>query len=222
MMFWHRQPPTCLLSDSCLSDLAREEVEQVRGMGFVVMVCLLEYDLGIPSVLILGLRGNRFVCGAGCHPSVSQAVEHALRELGGALRWQVLQGGQPHYGISLADVRKPCDHYALYDGGPFHEALRQALENTIRSSQFPKNEIMMQAIPDDEALAIAIRSLGDRGYRIYEHELDREPGVWITRMFVPGLISMYFGSGNIRLGCRRLWSREGPGRLCTFLPHFFL
>jgi ribosomal protein S12 methylthiotransferase accessory factor len=222
MMFWHRQPPTCLLSDSSLSDLAREEIELMRGMGFVLVVCLLQYDLGIPCVLILGLRGNRFVCGAGCHPCVNHAVEHALRELGSALRWQVLEGGQSRYKISIADVEKPCDHFALYDGGPFHKSLRQALENTICLPAAGAGETITQAMPDDEALTIAVKSLRHRGYRIYECKLESAPGLSVTRMFVPGLIPMYFGFGNIRLGCRRLWSREGPGRLCTLLPHFFL
>ena len=222
MVFWHRQPPTCQLLDSSLSDTAREEVELIRGMGFVVVIFLLQYDLGIPCVLILGLRGNRFVCGAGCHPSLDQAQEHALRELGSSLRWQLLEGGQPRRGISVADVERPGDHYALYDGGPFHESLRQALENMIRLPPFGTSQTFRQAMPDEEALAITVKNLSDRGYRIYESELECAQRLSAARMFVPGLIPMYFGFDKMRLGCGRLGSLEAPGRLCTLLPHFFL
>lgn len=226
MMFWHRQPPTCLLpNDSPVSSLAAQDLEQIRAMGFVVVVCLLQFDLGIPCVLALALRGDRFACGAGCHPCVNNALEHALRELGSSLRWHLLKGGQPRYRISLPDVREPCDHYALYDGGPFHDLLRDVLENTVRPPQGRMNQTM-EAMPDDEALNVVVHRLSDRGYRIYECDLTpgetRSCGLFVIRAFVPGLIPMYFGFGNIRLGCRRLWTRESPGRLCTLLPHFVL
>jgi hypothetical protein len=48
----------------------------------------------------------------------------------------------------------------------------------------------------------------------------RTQGVSVVRTSVPGLIPLYFGSDRIRLGCRRLWGRESPGRLCTLLPLF--
>ena len=226
MMFWHRQPPTQVLSlDWGVSDVAAADLESIRGMGFVVVVCLLEFDLGIPCVLALALRGNRFASGAGCHPCLNNALEHALRELGSCLRWQLTKGGQPRPWISLQEVRKPADHYALYDGGPFHDLLRQALENTV-CSPAGVSRGTVKTMPDHEALEMVVRCLGDRGYRVYELDLTpaeiRPYGLSVTRACVPGLIPMYFGFGQMRLGCRRLCSREGPGRLCTLLPHFFL
>jgi ribosomal protein S12 methylthiotransferase accessory factor len=227
LMFWHRQPPTRILSlDSGVSSLAAGDLELIRGMGFVVVVCLLQFDLGIPCVLALALRGNRFASGAGCHPCMNNALEHALREIGSCLRWQLPKGGQPRYWISLEEVRKPADHYALYDGGPFHDLLRQALANTIRTPERSASQGTAKTMPDDEALDMVVRSLGDRGYHVYEVDLTpgaiRPYGLSVTRAFVPGLIPMYFGFGHMRLGCRRLWSRESPGRLCTLLPHFIL
>lgn len=227
MMFWHRQPPTRVLAlDSGWSSLASGDLELIRGMGFVVVVCLLQFDLGIPCVLALALRGNRFASGAGCHPCINKALEHALRELGSCLRWQLVKGGQPGHGISLDEVRNPADHYALYDGGPFHDLLRQALANTIRSPEGGAYRSTAETIPDDEALNMVAGCLGDRGYRVYEVDLTpgaiRSRGLSVTRAFVPGLIPMYFGFGHMRLGCRRLWGRESPGRLSTLMPHFIL
>jgi hypothetical protein len=114
----------------------------------------------------------------------------------------------------------------LYDGGPFHDLLRQALANTIRTPERSASQGTAKTMPDDEALDMVVRSLGDRGYHVYEVDLTpgaiRPYGLSVTRAFVPGLIPMYFGFGHMRLGCRRLWSRESPGRLCTLLPHFIL
>ncbi|MEO7145899.1 MAG: YcaO-like family protein [Bryobacteraceae bacterium] len=225
MMFWHRQPPTNMLSiDPAGSAAAACELESIRAMGFVTVLCLLQYDLTVPCVLALAMQGDRFAYGAGCHPCLNSALEHALGELGSLLRWQFLKGGQPRGWVSLAEVGKPADHYALYDGGPFHDLIRQVLENTIRGHQTPNKQKSLPAMPEDEALDSVVNDLRAGGYRLYECDLTplgmRPHGLSVVRAFVPGLVPLYFGSDRIRLGCRRLWSRESPGRLCTLLPHF--
>jgi ribosomal protein S12 methylthiotransferase accessory factor len=224
LVFWHRQPATSVLPiDPAISAAAACDLELIRTMGFLVIVCLLQYDLPIPCVLALALRGNRFAYGAGCHPCLKNALEHALCELGSLLRWQVLMGGRSRCWVSLADVRKPADHYALYDGGPLHDLLRQTLENTICTGKPPNNQALVN-MSSDEALKAVADCLGARGYRIYECDLTpaamRPHGVSVVCTFIPGLLPMYFGSDHLRLGCRRLWNRESPGRLCTLLPHF--
>jgi ribosomal protein S12 methylthiotransferase accessory factor len=224
MMFWHRQPPTRILPlGSSVMAAGAADLESIRQMGFVVTVCNLQYDLGVPCVLVVALRGDRYACGSGCHPSVSRALEQALRELGISLRWQVIKHGRPR-ATPLAEVRTPPDHSALYDGGPFHRLLRAALDNTIRTSSAEIDNCDEGTMTDEEALDIVIRSLGNRGYRI--HEFDLTPGnlnlrgLTVRRAFVPGLIPLYFGLNNLRLGCRRLWGGESPGRFCTLMPHF--
>jgi ribosomal protein S12 methylthiotransferase accessory factor len=225
MMFWHRQPPTNALSiDPAVSAVAARDLELIRTMRFVAVVCLLQYDLAIPCVLALALQGDRFAYGAGCHPCLNSAMEHALGELGSLLRWQLLKGGRPRRWVSLAEIRKPADHYALYDGGPFHDLIRQTLENTIRAPKTPNTQSSQPAMPSDEALETVVDGLQARGYRVYECDLTppemRPYCLSVVRTFVPGLLPLYFGSDHIRLGCRRLWDRQSPGRLCTLLPHF--
>jgi ribosomal protein S12 methylthiotransferase accessory factor len=219
LMFWHRRPPTMSFSiDSSVSVEAAGDLEKIRSMGFLTVVCLLQYDLGIPCVLALALRGDRFAYGAGCRPILKDAAEHAVRELGNLVRWQVLQGGGPGRLVDLSQVKKPSDHYALYDGGAYHGSLRQLLDVTIRPAAPPVDASRPTKRPN------VVEWIHDRGYRIFECDITpAEIGssrAVVTRVFVPGLIPMYFGYDRIRLGCRRLWSRDRPGRFSSLLPHF--
>jgi ribosomal protein S12 methylthiotransferase accessory factor len=224
MTFWHRQPPTNVLSiDSDISSAAAGDLDSIRAMGYVVVTCLLQYDLAIPCILVFALHGNRFAYGAGCHPYLKIALEHAVCELGGLLRWQVLESKGVRCFLSLAEVRKPRDHYSLYDGGPFHEVLRQTLKNTVvgPSRREPENS---QPLSDDESLRQVVDALTVRGYRVYACDLTPHRlglyGLSVMRAVVPGLIPLYFGYDRLRFGCQRVWSRKGPGRLCNLLPHF--
>jgi len=219
LMFWHRQPETIALNiESSLSPEAAEDLENVRKMGYLTVVCCLQYDLPLPSVLALALRDNRFAWGAGCHPHLKDAVEHAVCELGRLVRWHVLESGGVRPWHYLSQVKKPGDHYALYDGGPFHSILRHTLAHTVRPG-LP----LPPALPF-ETLADIVRSLESKRFRVYECDLTpaeiRSFGVVIERALVPGLIPLNFGYNTIRLGCRRLWSRDAPGRFRTLLPHF--
>jgi ribosomal protein S12 methylthiotransferase accessory factor len=224
MMFWHRQPPTNVLAlDPADSSAAACDLDSIRALGYVVVVCLLQYDLGIPCVLALALRGDRFAYGAGCHPSLNKALEHAVCELGGLLRWQMLESKGTRCFLSLAEVRKPQDHYSLYDGGPFYNLLRQILKNTVATVALGNQE-NSQALSDDEALGTVVDALTVRGYHLYACDITpntvRPLGLSVVRAFVPGLIPLYFGYDRLRFGCQRLWSRKSPGRLCNLLPHF--
>ena len=223
LMFWHRRVPTAtLLVNADLSPDATDDLNTMRSMGFVVVVCSLEYDLGIPCVLSLALKGNRVAYGAGCDLSLRVALEHSVRELGALLRWQARSQGS-RTGMTLKRVVSPADHHALYDGGPFHSVLRDTLDDTIRAERSAQSP---HAPPTSEAGALEELSerLRARGLRIYICDLTPPSieacGVSVVRAFVPGLIPMYFGYDRIRLGCRRLWSRDAPGRLCNLLPHF--
>jgi ribosomal protein S12 methylthiotransferase accessory factor len=224
MMFWHRQPTTNVLPiDLADSSAAASDLDSIRAMGYVVVACLLEYDLGIPCVLALALRGDRFCYGAGCHPCLSNALEHAVCELGGLLRWQLLESKGTRCFLPLAEVKKPQDHYSLYDGGPFHDLLRQILKQTL-AAPTQRNQEISRTLSDDGALGTVVNALTVRGYSIYACDLTPKPmrtwGLSVMCAFVPGLIPLYFGYDRLRLGCQRLWSRKGPGRLCNLLPHF--
>lgn len=63
-----------------------------------------------------------------------------------------------------------------------------------------------------------------RGYQADVCDLTPPPlaqgGVHVVRILVPGLIPIHFGYNRLRLGCKRLWAQETPGRLRTMLPHF--
>jgi ribosomal protein S12 methylthiotransferase accessory factor len=224
LMFWHRQPPTRVLPAASMSAAALHDLDLIRAMGYVVVVCDLTYDLAIPCVLALAFRGDRVVYGSGCHPSVVQSADHAVRELATLLRWQIQYLDAPRRLAALDEVRKPKDHHALYDGGPLHGLLRQALDHALSLPTPHRDWSGLSTVSDEESLGQVVDQLKSQGYDVYECDLTppiaRRFGVWVVRAFVPGLIPMYFGWDQIRFGCRRIWSREAPGRLCNLLPHF--
>jgi ribosomal protein S12 methylthiotransferase accessory factor len=227
MMFWHRQPATAMLQlDETNSTSATGDIEAIRAMGYVVIGCRLMYDLGVPCVLIIALRGDRFAYGLGCHPSLTEALEHAIRELSLLLRWQWEQAWGPRVWSWPHEVRKPSDHFALYDAGPYHALLRQILENTLRPPSFAEEDAAEWTSTAGRALDFVIARLVARGYTIYEFDLTppalAECGASVIRTLVPGLIPLYFGYDMMRFGCRRLWGRDGPGRFCNLLPHFLV
>jgi ribosomal protein S12 methylthiotransferase accessory factor len=225
MMFWHRQPATAVMQlDATDSPLALSDIEAMRAMGYVVTGCQLEYDLGVPCVLMVALHGDRFACGLACHPCLDEALEHAIRELGLQLRWQCQHVRGPRTWIWPNEVQKPADHFALYDAGPYHSILRQILENVLRLPSASVHNAEKRAMTVEQALDFVVSRLATRGYTIYECDLTPEGmmecGLCVIRALVPGLIPLYFGYDRIRFGCRRLWARDGPGRFCNLLPHF--
>lgn len=83
MIFWYRQPRTTIVQvESVPVPELREELRAVQELGFVVALCHLASDIGLPCFLVLALRGARVAYGLGCSPSHGDAVAHALRELG--------------------------------------------------------------------------------------------------------------------------------------------
>lgn len=116
------------------------------------------------------------------------------------------------------------DHNGLYDGGPLHDLLRQALDNVMRFPSTHTDQDDPSIMSDEEALEQVIGRLTAGGHKLYECDITppmvRPYRISVVRAFVPGLIPMYFGYDRIRFGCRRIWSREAPGRLCNLLPHF--
>ncbi len=223
LMFWHRRPGTEVLAvDPELSADAAHDLEAMRRMGFVIVVCRLEYDLAIPCVLSFALKDSRVATGAGCHPSLKVALEHSVRELGNLVRWQT--STDVHQWMALQRVKTPADHHALYDCGPFHSLIRETLDVTSAAPRDRPARHDHQTFTDADALAEVSKRLYAQGFRIYTCGLTppslKSCGVSVVRAFVPGLIPMYFGFDRIRFGCRRLWTREAPGRLCNLLPHF--
>ncbi|MBW4028421.1 MAG: YcaO-like family protein [Acidobacteria bacterium] len=227
LLFWHRRPGTGVLQvDAELSPDAAGDLDAMRRMGFVIVVCRLDYDLAIPCVLSFALKGNRVAYGAGCHPSLKLALEHSARELGNLLRWQI-SFPAPRPWMTLQRVTDPADHHALYDDGPFHSLIRDTLEDAVRarpSRSHDSDNKAMEKMAASDALQEVSARLCARGLRIYTCDLTppsmQACGVSVVRALAPGLIPMYFGYDRLRLGCRRLWMREAPGRLCNLLPHF--
>ncbi len=225
LMFWHRQPPTALISIDSPANPAAHDLEVIRSKGFVVVLCELNYDLGIPCVLALAMKGGRLAAGAGCHPLLQCAIEQALRELGTSLKWQQQYEGSPRRWIAVQQVVLPKDHLTLYDGGPWHDLFCQTLNNAIR---LPPKHVFNDASADlstAESLENVFGHLSSQNYSLFTcdlpHPVLKLYGVSVVRSFAPGLVPMYFGHDRIRFGARRLRTRESPGRLCNLLPHFF-
>ena len=132
MIFWYRQPRTTIVQvESVPVPELREELRAVQELGFVVALCHLASDIGLPCFLVLALRGARVAYGLGCAPSHGDAVAHALRELGARLRWLVESPPLVQAHVPLPDVRTPEDHCRLYDAGPLHDVLRRHLAATL-------------------------------------------------------------------------------------------
>jgi ribosomal protein S12 methylthiotransferase accessory factor len=226
MLFWYRQPATAALPvDAILAPDLRADLRAVRRMGFVVTVCPLAYDLAVPCFLVVALKGDAFAYGAGCRPDWVQALTHAVRELGQALRLLVETPARTVLCRSLLDVRTPADHYGLYNRGPLHGVLRQVLAQTLHAAAAAPWRPPPGPATDAQAVEALLAMLAVRGWHAYGCDLTppelADSGVHVRRVVVPGLIPVHFGHDRLRLGCRRLTGSGPPGRLCTLLPHFF-
>jgi ribosomal protein S12 methylthiotransferase accessory factor len=224
MQFWYRQPPTTVLR---VDDIGREDllttISDVQGMGYVVTVCRLEYDLPIPCYMVIGLKGETFAVGLGCRPDALEALGHAVGEFCGGII--ALQQSGPHAYLyqPLLSVQRPEDHYALYNRGPLHHLLREVLNRVLQpdvSAGSAVRSVGMAADPLEAVLDV----LGRSGYRTFACDITSPRlarcGIVVMRVFVPGLIPLHFGHDRLRLGCARLWQSAGGGRLATLLPHF--
>src|SRR5215207_2317508 len=226
MLFWYRQPRTAAMPIEAIpAPQLRDELRTVQAMGFLIKVCYLVYDVGIPCFLIVALKGNNFAYGLGCHPSWRQALGHAVTELGQslvALRKRSRNASEYRF---LPDIRTPEDHYALYNRKPFHDVLRHYLtrmSGVKEPGHWDATED--ESSGDTGTLEHLIETLASLDYRIYTCDLTpavlKNCGVHVTRVLVPGLIPIHFGYDRLRLGCGRLWKAGHPGRLSTLLPHF--
>ena len=227
MLFWYRQPTTLSLAvdDIGLPALA-EDIEQLRRLGYVVLIASVDYDLGVPCFLVIAMQADRFAYGLGCHPAAHQALTHAVSELCQGLAWLGLEPVPHSVGRSFAGVRLPRDHNECHQCGPGREVLRQVLARTLRSGAavgFAAN-LTTRALAPAETLAAALDALAARGFRAYTCDITppvlRDTGVHVARVLVPGLVPLHFGFDRLRLGCERLCSARAPGRLRQLLPHF--
>lgn len=224
LMFWARQPATGVLPiDDAVSHEAAFDIRQMIRMGNVVVVCTPTYDLEVPCVLAVALSGSRMAYGAGCHPDLKKAADHAIQELGRLLRWRHIYNEQPRRIALNPRVETAADHFALYDEGAFHDLFRRVLDNVVRPGAAPARSLISRP-SDREALDITVESLKRRGYKLFECDITSDAacsaGAVVARFFAPGLIPLSFGADMIRYGAERLWSSKAPGRFCNTLPHF--
>ena len=226
LLFWYRRPRTAAVTiDAIAAPGLREDLRRLQSLGFVVTVCSLAYDLPVPCFLVVATKGDDLAYGSGCHPDSLRALTHAVRELSQSLRQLVETPRRRALSRSLLDVSAPIDHYALFNRGPLHQALRQMLAQTLyRVDELPGRANDGEPMSDARAIASLVEMLAAQGFRVYSCDLTppllAQCGVHVRRVIVPGLIPMHFGFNRLRLGCRRLWDSQAPGRLCTLLPHF--
>src|SRR5207247_8530652 len=110
-----------------LPEWLRSQLQAIQAMGFVVVICLLLYDLGIPCFLVLALRGTRFAYGLGCQVSAERALAHAILELWARLIWLFENPSYQVAQLSFSRVTTPRHHYELYNEGPLPHVLRTVL-----------------------------------------------------------------------------------------------
>lgn len=226
LLFWYRRPRTAATTiDAVDAPGLREDLRRIQARGFVVTVCSLTYDLDVPCFLIVATKGDALLYGSGCHPAPLQALTHAITELSQSLR-QLMDTPEPTVvARSFFDVSTPSDHYALFNRGPLHRTFRQMLAQTLcRVDDLTLQTREVAPMSDAQAVASLIQMLAARGWRAYCYDLTpprlASCGVHVRRVIVPGLIPMHFGFSRLRLGCRRLWDTQAPGRLSHLMPHF--
>jgi ribosomal protein S12 methylthiotransferase accessory factor len=224
LTFWTRQPATALLPiDQFVSPEAEHDVREMIAMGYVVVACTPTYDIDVPCVLVIALKGNHLSYGSGCHPKLGDAANHAVRELGRHLRWRRTHEGRSRRVSLSAQVRTPADHLALYDDGPFHDVFRRFLKNVVTVAKEPA-ESMLQMSSEEDMLNSVLERLHGSGFDVFECDITSEAacsaGATVRRLFALGLIPTYFGANMLRYGVKRQWSAGAPGRFCNPLPHF--
>jgi ribosomal protein S12 methylthiotransferase accessory factor len=227
MVFWHRQPPTPTLPIHQLQHaICEPDVSAMQGLGWVITVCDLNYDLGVPCFLAIALRGSQFACGLGCNLNARIALEHAFHELTLSLAHQPDESDAMTFFLQLSSVRAPEDHSRLYTSPAWNELLRDVFARVLQpSSKLPED----LSTPDDSEPAVHLSRLLDiltaHGFVPYWRDLTpdsiRLRGVWVVRAVVPGLIPIHFGSDRLRMACSRLRGASAPGRFQMLLPHFY-
>ena len=210
LLWWHRRPPTPLWSHA--SVITKDPVTRLQAAGHVVILLRIDREIPVATVLAIVLLGRGVAMGLGTHPNAVTAAEHALGEVSADLT-----GGSPRRTVHrpLALVRTTADHRALYDHGPWHQSLRNALDDTI-AMDLPEPPTNGQT---------AINALAQGKYTTLTQDLTppvvRDCGFTVTRVVVPGLIPHYVGGNLLRLGCTRLTSRHSAGSFDCTLPHPF-
>ncbi|MGI5148109.1 YcaO-like family protein [Plantactinospora sp. CA-294935] len=218
MLLWHRRPAAPVVPLGELPEAAARAMAELARTGYVGRVARVDRDIAVPTFLAIALRGRAFRYGLGTHPDPDAAAEHAVVELGSALRPGARTGRYPH--LPLDQVRRAEQHAALYDDGPLHDVLRAFLADTLvsgtgRSRPGPS---------PGHALDTVLGVLGGNGLSGYSCDLTppelADCGISVVRVLVPGLIPLSFGYRRLRLGCARLVGDTAPGRFSTLLPHF--
>jgi ribosomal protein S12 methylthiotransferase accessory factor len=227
MVFWYRQPPTLTLPLYKIEcPIFQEDLSMVQALGWLIVVCDLNYDLAVPCFLAIGLRGSQVACGLGCSLSARTALGHAFHELIRSISYQPIESEAPRFFLPLSSVRIPEDHRRLYTSTPWNELLRDVLARVLRPGvEFPK-ELSTTDNPNPPAeLSSLLDVLAARGFTPYWRDLSpesvRRHGLWVVRTVVPGLIPIHFGGDRLRMACARLRGTSAPGRFQTLLPHFF-
>ncbi|UUL82501.1 YcaO-like family protein [Sphingomonas qomolangmaensis] len=226
---WYlRRPPPELDVTQYLPELPPRLVDIFRTASLRLRFFDLTTDLGVPTVLAIGLpTGGGAAIGAAARPSFAAALEKAAIEAFHTLNWVTELKRDGHHIEDAADVRQYRDH-VIWHLVPERLKSLDFLLHAERPARLPAASWAGES--DADRLAALVARLKVRGYESYG--LDMTPAelegldLNVVRSFVPGLHPLGSGTGIEHADDRRLRQFANavgwpfPGQI-NFDPHPF-
>lgn len=201
--YLRRSPPELSL-DAFAAGLRPELLDVLGSAPLKLRLFDLTTDLGVPTVLALGLpRQGGVAIGAAARPTFEQAIEKAAIEAFHTHNW-VLE--LRRHGARIDD---PSEIHAYRDHVVWHlDARRHGTLDFLLAGGGARLPTRPYGGDDQERLAALVERLEGCGLRAYGMDLTPPEvdgmGLFVGRAFAPGLHPLGSGVGNEHLDPRRL------------------
>jgi len=207
MMVWFNRLSRPLINVDSLPGGMRKRIAAIESLGRKVYLIDISLDL-FPVVLAVSVSEENwpsFICGAGSEIEPLKAVDKSLTEL--EISTYFSCSGKLPPKEDLNDIRFPSDHAAL-----FYE--RENLERTkflfSNSEKISLREV--GGYQENASLAAMYSHLSRQGFEVIVADLTPPEinhfasDIRVVRVFLPGIVPIYFGTDLIPLGMERLFN----------------
>lgn len=204
---WYlRRTPPEIDVERLASELPPRLVEMIATAPLRLRFFDLTTDLGVPTVLALGLpSGGGAAIGASARPTFAAALEKAAVEAFHTSNWVAELKRDGMHLEDAADIRQYRDH-VIWHLGPERLASLDFILRGERPAPLPAHD--WRGGDDGELLAALVGHLKSAGYDSYGLEMTPQEieglDLHVARSFVPGLHPLGAGTGNEHGDERRL------------------
>ncbi|MFH1671596.1 MAG: YcaO-like family protein [Candidatus Portnoybacteria bacterium] len=207
MVVWFNRLSRSLIDTCSLPESMQKRIASIESLGRKVYLIDISLDL-FPVVLAVSTSEEKrptFICGAGSETDPLKATDKALTEL--EVSTYFSYSGKLPPKEDLNDIRFPSDHAAL-----FYERANLGRTRFLFGSpeKIPLKEV--GGYQEDASLAGMHSYLTRRGFEVVVADLTPpevkrfDPAISVVRVFLPGIVPIYFGTDLIPLGMERLFA----------------